>query len=117
MEEYRRLRAQANTIAVDERQSLQALARDEKTSARTLSALEESFSGLEESKTKLESEITDLEEKKEEVRPDLSKLTFGLFFYGQVEGRYRTLQSDYSRAKQELNRQQSEFARISYVKY
>ncbi|KAL5522775.1 hypothetical protein ACEPAG_8793 [Sanghuangporus baumii] len=98
LEEYRRLKAQANTLAVDERQSLQALTRDEKTGARALAALEETFSGLEENKAKLESEISDLEEKKEEVDHRLS-----------------SLQSDYSRAKQELNRQQSEFARISQL--
>ncbi|KAL5498941.1 SMC1_1 [Sanghuangporus vaninii] len=98
LQEYRRLKAQANTLAVDERQSLQALTRDEKTGARALAALEETFSGLEENKVKLESEISDLEEKKEEVDHRLS-----------------SLQSDYSRAKQELNRQQSEFARISQL--
>ena len=67
LQEYRRLRAQANTVAVDERQSLQALIRDEKTSGRTLANIEEAYNGFEESKNKLESEIADLEEKKEEV--------------------------------------------------
>lgn len=52
---------------MDERQSLQALARDEKTSARTLGSIEETYNGLEERKAKLASEVADVEEKKEEV--------------------------------------------------
>ncbi|EJC99202.1 cohesin complex subunit psm1 [Fomitiporia mediterranea MF3/22] len=98
LEEYRRLRAQANTLAVDERQSLQALIRDEKTSARALASLQEAYTGLEETKSKLETEIADMEDKKEEV-----------------DRRVASLQTDYSRAKQELNKQQAEFARISQL--
>ena len=61
------MRAYANTQAVAERQSLQALGRDEKTSARTLASIQETYSGLEESKAKLEAEIGDVDEKKGEV--------------------------------------------------
>lgn len=67
LQEYQRLRAQANTQAVAERQSLQSLGREEKTSARTLAALQELFGGLEEAKAKLEGEIGDVDEKKGEV--------------------------------------------------
>ena len=61
------MRAYANTQAVAERQSLLALGRDEKTSARTLASIQETYSGLEESKAKLEAEIGDVDEKKGEV--------------------------------------------------
>lgn len=78
LDEYRRLKAQASTLAVEERQSLQALTRDEKTNSRALAGLEETFSGLEEKKTKLESEIVDLEEKKEEVTFSLECVRLGI---------------------------------------
>lgn len=67
LEEYGRLRSQANTQAVEERQSLLALTRDEKTSARALASLQEAYTAFEESKEKLESEIADIEDKKGEV--------------------------------------------------
>lgn len=65
----------ANTLAVDERQSLQTLNRDEKTGARSLAGLQEAHTGLEEKKTELSSEIASLEDRKDEVRP------FAVFHY------------------------------------
>lgn len=67
LQEYQRLRAHANTQAVAERQSLQVLGREEKTSARTLASIQESYSSLEDFKAKLEAEIGDVDEKKGEV--------------------------------------------------
>lgn len=64
-------KAVANTLAVDERQSLQTLNRDEKTGARSLAGLQEAHTGLEEKKSELSSEISSLEERKEEVRPSV----------------------------------------------
>ncbi|KAI5120058.1 hypothetical protein M0805_007809 [Coniferiporia weirii] len=98
LEAYNRLKARANTQAVDERQLLQTLGRDEKTGTRTLASLQEAYAGHEENKAKLEVEITGLEEKKKELDAKVS-----------------SLQSDYGRAKQELNNQQSEYARITQL--
>lgn len=84
--------------AVDERQSLQTLGREEKTNARTLATLQEACEGREETKQRLESEITTLEEKK-----------------GELEERVGSLQSDLSKAKKELNSQQAEYAKITYA--
>ena len=72
LQEYNRLRSVANTRAVDERQSLNALERDEKTSSRALSSLQEAFDELKEKESKLVSEIDDLKEKKQEVEIILS---------------------------------------------
>lgn len=95
---YNNLKAQANVRAVDERQSLQTLGREEKTSARTLASLQEGCEGREETRQRLESEITTLQEKKEEL-----------------DERVASLQSDLSKAKKELNNQQAEYAKITYV--
>ncbi|EKM82180.1 hypothetical protein AGABI1DRAFT_36117 [Agaricus bisporus var. burnettii JB137-S8] len=48
LEEYRQLKAQANILAVDERQQLETLTRDEKTTSRTLAQLTERRQNLEE---------------------------------------------------------------------
>ena len=72
LQEYNRLRSVSNTRAVDERQSLNALERDEKTSSRALSSLQEAFDELKEKESKLVSEIDDLKEKKQEVEIILS---------------------------------------------
>ena len=67
LQEYNRLRSIANTRVVDERQALNALERDEKTSSRALASLQEAFTELKEKESKLVSEIDDLKEKKQEV--------------------------------------------------
>ena len=109
-------KAIANTQAVDERQTLQTLSRDEKTSARALSNLQEANNRHEERKVELEREASGLEEKKVEVQ----NLFFPLRFTAsqtlmilQLEDKASSLQTDLARAKQELNNQQAEFARIS----
>ena len=60
-------KATTNTQAVDERQSLQTLNREEKTAARALSSLQEASTRQEEKKIELETEIASLKERKEEV--------------------------------------------------
>ena len=60
-------KATTNTQAVDERQSLQTLNREEKTAARALSSLQEASTQQEEKKTELGTEIASLRERKEEV--------------------------------------------------
>lgn len=95
---YNTLKAQANMRAVEERQALQALGRDEKTSARTLASLQEAYENREETRQRLEKETEGLEEKKAEL-----------------EERVKLLQSDLSKAKKELNNQQAEYAKIRYA--
>jgi structural maintenance of chromosome 1 len=53
LQEYRRLKANASMLAVDERQSLETLTRDEKTSSRTLAAIRERHEGMETKREKL----------------------------------------------------------------
>lgn len=60
-------KAIANVEAVDERQSVQTLTRDEKTSKRTLEGLREASSRLEEKKASLETEAGTLQERKSEA--------------------------------------------------
>jgi hypothetical protein len=60
-------KAIANTQAVDERQSLQTLTRDERTSARALAGLQETHDRQEEKKGELETEAATLGERKAEV--------------------------------------------------
>ena len=117
---YLNRKAIANTQAVDERQTLQTLSRDEKTSARALANLQEANNRHEERKVELEREASGLEEKKVEVQ----NLFFPLRFTAsqtlmilQLEDKASSLQTDLARAKQELNNQQAEFARISWVYY
>ena len=61
-------KAVANTKAVDERQRLQTVSREEKTAARTLTGLQEAHNNMETRKAELEAEVHHLMERKEEVR-------------------------------------------------
>lgn len=60
-------KAQASVLAVDERQSLETLARDEKTSSRVLTQLKERYEGLTSKLSKLEEDEASQKEKRKEV--------------------------------------------------
>ncbi|KAF8840540.1 RecF/RecN/SMC protein [Paxillus ammoniavirescens] len=94
--EYRSLKAAASVLAVSERQSLEALGREEKTTARTLSQLQGKIEEMQTKKSKLTEDATAQGEKKDELEQKLA-----------------TLQSDLARAKQEYDNHQSERTRIS----
>ncbi|RPD71420.1 condensin complex subunit SMC1 [Lentinus tigrinus ALCF2SS1-7] len=81
LEEYRRLKAAASVLAVDERQSLETLTRDEKTTGRTLAQLKDKLEQFTQKREKLEEERqsqqqkkTDLEQKVQELSVDLAKV-------------------------------------------
>jgi len=68
MAEYRGSRkARASVLAVDERQKLETLTRDEKTANRTLVQLSERQQGLEEKITVRKNDLTAQAARKEEV--------------------------------------------------
>ncbi|THU82274.1 condensin complex subunit SMC1 [Dendrothele bispora CBS 962.96] len=96
LEEYRRLKVSANLLAIDERQSLEALTREEKTAGRALNVLLEKQRNLEE---KRDSRI-------EDVKTQTAKKA-------ELEGTIAGLQTELTKAKQELENQQSERAKIS----
>ncbi|KAF8650227.1 hypothetical protein AX16_005342 [Volvariella volvacea WC 439] len=96
LEEYRQLKAQASVLAVDERQSLEALTREEKTASRSLTQLKERQQGMEERKSTRTQELETVKEKRAEL-----------------EERLAGLQRDLAKAKQELDAQQAERTRIS----
>ncbi|KAI9569904.1 hypothetical protein HD554DRAFT_2088472 [Boletus coccyginus] len=94
--EYRTLKAQASILAVAERQSLEALGREEKTASRTLGRLETQIEEMETKKNKLSEDANGLGEKKTELEQKLA-----------------TLQADLARVKQEYDNHQSERTRIT----
>ncbi|KAH7906967.1 RecF/RecN/SMC [Hygrophoropsis aurantiaca] len=96
LKEYRSLKASASVLAVDERQSLETLTRDEKTAFRTLTQLKAKHDEMSQNKTKLAEELRVQEEKKEELDAKLA-----------------SLQSDLAKAKQEYDNHQSERTKIS----
>ncbi|KAF8068609.1 condensin complex subunit SMC1 [Lyophyllum atratum] len=96
LEEYRKLKAAANVLAIDERQQLERLTRDEKTVSRTLAQLIERESGLREKRDTRAEELTTQTEKKAEL-----------------EAKITSLQAELARIRQELENQQSEKTRIS----
>lgn len=61
-------KASASVLAIDERQNLEILTRDEKTAGRGLSQLKEKFSELDDKKGKLREEVMILGDRKTEVR-------------------------------------------------
>lgn len=67
-------KASANVLAVDERQSLETLTRDEKTAARTLTQLTERQHGMEEKRELRNEELRVLGERRSEVRLGVSFL-------------------------------------------
>ncbi|KLO14413.1 cohesin complex subunit psm1 [Schizopora paradoxa] len=98
LEEYTKLKAIANTKAVNERQALQTISREEKTSLRQLTSLKEARNNMEEKKNQLDKETETLKDRKKELNSKIG-----------------TLRDDLAKAKQELSNQQSEFARISQL--
>ncbi|KAG6852767.1 hypothetical protein C0991_009264 [Blastosporella zonata] len=96
LEEYRKLKASANVLAIDERQSLERLTRDEKATGRTVTQLAEREKGLNDKKAARVEELNAQTEKKAELEEKIS-----------------TLQADLATTRQELNNQQSEKTRIS----
>lgn len=62
-------KASASILAVDERQSLESLTREEKVAGRALAQLREKEQEFEERKANLEEELQSLNTKRQEVRP------------------------------------------------
>ncbi|KAK7020211.1 Structural maintenance of chromosomes protein 1 [Paramarasmius palmivorus] len=98
LEEYRRLKASASKLAVDERQQLEILTRDEKTASRTLTILTEKQKELEEKR----------DARKEELQSQMEKKA-------QLDGKVANLQEELAKAKQELDNQASERQRIKQL--
>lgn len=73
LEEYRRLKAAAALEAVSERQQLESLARDEKTSARALAADEAKLSEFEKRAETLEAEVEREKTRKAELDEQLAE--------------------------------------------
>ena len=61
-------KASSSVLAVDERQSLETLTREEKTASRTLAQLSEKEQGFDEKKTTRTEELHQRNAKREEVR-------------------------------------------------
>ncbi|KAI0247997.1 cohesin complex subunit psm1 [Lactifluus subvellereus] len=95
VQEYRRLKAQASVLAVEERQALEKLTREEKTASRTFAQLRDRQEELELKRTSLREE-NDVYEAK---RADL-------------EDKVKVTSEQLSKVKQELEDQQSERTRI-----
>ncbi|KAH0579770.1 hypothetical protein H2248_002607 [Termitomyces sp. 'cryptogamus'] len=96
LEEYRKLKASANVLAIDERQSLERLNRDEKATGRTAAQLTEREKALVEKKAARNEELNVQTQKKVEL-----------------EEKIASLQANLARTRQDLNNQQSEKTRIS----
>ncbi|PCH34989.1 cohesin complex subunit psm1 [Wolfiporia cocos MD-104 SS10] len=95
LEEYRRLKAAASVLAVEERQSLDTLSRDEKTSSRALAQL----------KDKLEEQ----QQKAQKLREDKDTQTQKRI---ELESKVAELSEEFARTKQQLENQQHERTRI-----
>ncbi|KAK0449845.1 condensin complex subunit SMC1 [Desarmillaria tabescens] len=98
LEEYARLKASASSLAVDERQSLEMLTRDEKTSGRTLNLLREKQQSYTEKRNQRIEDSRLQTEKKAELEQKIS-----------------TLQAELAATKQELDNQQSERTKIAQL--
>ncbi|KAG6898016.1 hypothetical protein C0992_007012 [Termitomyces sp. T32_za158] len=99
LEEYRKLKASANVLAIDERQSLERLTRDEKATGRTVTQLTDREKALSEKRDTRSGELNVQAEKKAELL--------------QLEEKIKSLQADLARTRQDLINQQSEKTRIS----
>ncbi|KAI0757514.1 condensin complex subunit SMC1 [Daedaleopsis nitida] len=95
LDEYRRLKASASVLAVDERQSLETLTRDEKTSGRALAQVKDKLEQLTQKRDKLS----------EEERTHSQKKT-------ELDSKVAELSKDLKAVKQEYDNQQSERVRI-----
>ncbi|EKM57692.1 uncharacterized protein PHACADRAFT_206572 [Phanerochaete carnosa HHB-10118-sp] len=98
LEEYRRLKAQASVLAVAERQSLETLAREEKTAARNLAKLKDKIEQLTTKRTKLGED----EEAAKRRRSEL-------------EEKVKELNEQLRNARTELEKQQAERTRITQL--
>ncbi|KIM86143.1 hypothetical protein PILCRDRAFT_334537 [Piloderma croceum F 1598] len=67
LQEYRKLKASASILAVDERQSLETLTREEKTASRSLAQLKEKHQDLDQKRAKLSEDARVQSERKAEV--------------------------------------------------
>jgi structural maintenance of chromosome 1 len=68
LDEYRKLKAAASVLAVDERQELETVSREYKTVARTLGQLKEKQTGLEENRETRSKDLEVQTGRKKEVR-------------------------------------------------
>ncbi|EIW54226.1 uncharacterized protein TRAVEDRAFT_39782 [Trametes versicolor FP-101664 SS1] len=75
LEEYRRLKASASILAVDKRQSLETLSRDEKTAGRTLAQPKDKLEQLTQKCDKSSEEDRTQSQKKAELDEKVSELT------------------------------------------
>ncbi|KAF7352348.1 Structural maintenance of chromosomes protein [Mycena venus] len=98
LNEYRKLKAAASVLAVDERQALETLTREHKTVARTLGQLKEKQTGLEENR---ETRSADLEAQSGRKKELDEKIT--------------QLHADLTKTRQELDNQQSERTKIKQL--
>ncbi|KAK7062210.1 structural maintenance of chromosomes protein [Favolaschia claudopus] len=98
LNEYRKLKAAASVLAVDERQSLETLSREHKTVARTLGQLTERQAGLEETRTTRSADLEVQTERKKELEQKISGL-----------------HADLAKTRQELDNQQSERTKIKQL--
>ncbi|KAI0962689.1 hypothetical protein AcV7_001479 [Taiwanofungus camphoratus] len=98
LEEYRRLKAEASVLAVEERQSLETLSRDDKTSSRALAQLKDTYEQQQQKTEKLAEDKNVQSQRRAEL-----------------EGKLTELQEALTKAKQELNNQQSERTRIAQL--
>nr|AYN55353.1 cohesin complex subunit I [Sparassis latifolia] len=98
LEEYRRLKNDASILAVEERQALDTLSRDEKTSSRALAQL----------KDKHEQQMQKAEKLGEDKRVQSEKRS-------ELEAKVASLHGELTKARQELDNQQSERTRIAQL--
>lgn len=96
LEEYRRLKAQTSVLAVEERQSLDRLTREEKTASRTFAQLRDRQDELEQRRASLREDNDVYEAKKSDL-----------------EGKIRENSEQLRKVKQQLEAQQSERTRIN----
>ncbi|KAH9170044.1 cohesin complex subunit psm1 [Lactarius sanguifluus] len=96
LEEYRRLKAQASVLAVEERQALEKLTRDEKTASRTFSQLRDRQEEFEQKRTSLREDNDTYEAKKANLEETVNENSEQL-----------------SKVKQQLEDRQSERNRIN----
>ncbi|TEB34053.1 condensin complex subunit SMC1 [Coprinellus micaceus] len=94
--EYQALKSSSSKQAVDERQQLETLSREEKTANRTLAQLTERNAGFEEKKKTRSEDLHVQQDKKSELDLKLA-----------------SLQAELANAKQELDNQQAERAKIA----
>ncbi|KAF7984629.1 hypothetical protein HWV62_12853 [Athelia sp. TMB] len=96
LQEYRRLKASASVLAVDERQSLETLTRDAKTASRSLTQLKEKNQDHAQKRDKLAEDVQVHSDRKSELDEKLANL-----------------QRELTNARQEHDNQQSERTKIA----